>query len=141
MNKATDPNISNKSGEKPLHQAVESDQLDIAELLLQYKANPNVIRDDGETPLHLAISRSLKDMVALLIRYGADLNMPNAINSLTPMEYAEDKEEILEIIKNTGINPRSELLLTEQQASPSPKEIKSFLEPEIEDSSQNSLYQ
>ena len=124
-----------------MHQAAESDQLDIAELLLQYKANPNINRDDGESPLHLAISRSLKDMIALLLRYGANPNILNTVNSLTPLDYAEGKADIYNLIKNTRFNTKNEFYLAEPQASPSPEGVKSLVEPEIEDSTKNTLYQ
>lgn len=136
-----DPNLPNTSGETPLHQAVESDQYEIAELLLNYKASPNVQREDGDSPLHLAVSRSLEKMVVLLLSYNADPLLKNSLNAMTPLDYANDKEEIFQLLTRQKISNTLPVHISEYQASPSPDEIKSLMEPEIEDSTKNSLYQ
>ena len=42
LQKGANPNIPTKVGEYALHQAADTDQVDIAELLLQQYADPNV---------------------------------------------------------------------------------------------------
>ena len=137
---SADPNFPNTSGETPLHQAVESDQFSIAELLLQHKADPNIAREDGDTPLHLAVSRSLSKMVSLLLSFGAEPELQNFMNKMTPLDYAADKPGITAIIQEARLLDLK-LNTPEPQASPSPDEVKSVIEPEREDSSKNTLYQ
>jgi Ankyrin repeats (3 copies)/SAM domain (Sterile alpha motif) len=133
----SDPNLQNKSGDTPLHQAIESKKKDIAVLLLRYKANPNLQRENGESPLHLSIQSSSKDLIELLMSYGGDLSIPNKITSLSALDLARSKPELLNHIERLMNSPNT----CEPQDSPSLDEIKSMIEPEIEDSSKNTLYQ
>ncbi|MFJ8260999.1 ankyrin repeat domain-containing protein [Rummeliibacillus sp. NPDC094406] len=56
----------------PLHSAVATKKVDIAELLLKNGAQVNAKQDSGWTPLHEAAMNGQLEMLQLLIRYGAD---------------------------------------------------------------------
>ena len=66
-------------GETPLHQAVESSQYELAELLLMYNANPNFQQNDGETPLHQCSFKGDSRMVNILLKQGANPNIQNSL--------------------------------------------------------------
>lgn len=69
----------------PIHSAVSADNLEIARLLLENKADPNLIQSHGITPLHEAAGNGSPEMVKLLLKYQAD---PEA--HLTNGEMPED---------------------------------------------------
>lgn len=53
----------------------EWDIVEIAKLLLEYKANPNVVSDwPNKTPLLLAAEQGNEKLMDLLLEYGADIN-------------------------------------------------------------------
>ena len=56
----------------PIHSAVSADNLEIARLLLENKADPNLIQSHGITPLHEAAGNGNTEMVQLLLKYQAD---------------------------------------------------------------------
>ncbi|KAH3863816.1 nuclear factor NF-kappa-B p105 subunit-like isoform X2 [Dreissena polymorpha] len=67
-----------KSGQTPLHHAVENDGLSLAAyLILQAGANVNTPRFDGNTALHIACGRGNVGMVALLMAGGANPDIEN----------------------------------------------------------------
>ncbi|XP_017476113.1 PREDICTED: ankyrin repeat domain-containing protein 49 [Rhagoletis zephyria] len=61
-------------GYTPLHRACYNNFVDIAKLLLQYKANPNARTNLGWTPLHSACKWSNAECAGLLLQHGADVN-------------------------------------------------------------------
>ena len=71
------PNQKVSTGQTALHFAVIGNRLDIAQMLLSYKADPNVQNTRGDTPLHMAVERNLPYMVALLTTEGANPNQTN----------------------------------------------------------------
>jgi len=85
----------------PIHSAVTADNLEIAKLLLENKADPNLIQSKGVTPLHEAAQNGSPEMVELLLTYEAD---PQAKMSdgETPMDIAIKKHypNIAHIIRN-----------------------------------------
>lgn len=54
--------------------ATVSQQLELCELLLDYKADPNFTDSSSQTPLVLAVRTGDSDIATLLIRSGADVN-------------------------------------------------------------------
>ncbi|XP_075150576.1 ankyrin repeat domain-containing protein 49 [Haematobia irritans] len=63
-----------EDGYTPLHRAAYNNYVDIAKLLLQYKADPNAKTKLGWTPLHSACKWSHAESVSLLLQHGADVN-------------------------------------------------------------------
>ncbi|KAL7981008.1 hypothetical protein Chor_005242 [Crotalus horridus] len=74
-----------KSGRSPLLHAVENNNLDMVELLLQHGANVNAQSYGGNTALHTASGRGLLDMLRLLVRNGADGGLKNYHNDTALM--------------------------------------------------------
>ncbi|MEG4495174.1 ankyrin repeat domain-containing protein [Microcoleus sp. D3_18_C4] len=69
-----DVNARDKSGNTPLHLAVDRGSQDIAELLIANGARVNVRNENGQTPLYRAIAIGHNEIAALLINNGTDVN-------------------------------------------------------------------
>ncbi|CAD7086086.1 unnamed protein product [Hermetia illucens] len=67
-------NSVDDDGYTPLHRACYNNFVDIAELLLKFKANPNAQTELKWTPLHSACKWSNAECAALLLQHGADVN-------------------------------------------------------------------
>ncbi|OMJ82749.1 hypothetical protein SteCoe_16453 [Stentor coeruleus] len=106
LQEGADPNIKNKLGETPLHQAAENSQEKLVKLLLEHKADPNSQQNDGNTPLHQSVFKGNEKIVAILLSYKADPNIPNSVFRKTPLHYAVEynHHEIVKIIMNSGGN-------------------------------------
>uniref|UniRef100_A0A034WR57 Ankyrin repeat domain-containing protein 49 n=1 Tax=Bactrocera dorsalis TaxID=27457 RepID=A0A034WR57_BACDO len=61
-------------GYTPLHRACYNNFVDIAKLLLEYKADPNARTNMGWTPLHSACKWSNAECAELLLQHGSDVN-------------------------------------------------------------------
>jgi len=89
----------------PIHSAVTADNLEIARLLLENRADPNIIQSKGVTPLHEAAQNGNPEMIELLLKYEAD---PEAKMSdgETPMDIANKKHypNIAQLIRNFKSN-------------------------------------
>ena len=100
--KGAEVNIYSKNGLQvaPIHSAVSADNLEIARLLLENKADPNIIQSKGITPLHEATQNGNPEMVELLLNYKAD---PQAklSDGETPLDLAIKKHypEIADLIR------------------------------------------
>lgn len=70
-----DLSIAEGSGQDstPLHDAVEANNVDAAQALLEEGANVNARLSDGTTPMHIAILNNCEPMITLLLRYKADI--------------------------------------------------------------------
>ena len=82
-------NAKDKDGKAALHYAAESGNVDIAQVLVDNRANVNLKSTakgspverkfkGGRSPLHFAASNGNQDMVELLLQKGADVNAQNA---------------------------------------------------------------
>ncbi|MEG4582512.1 ankyrin repeat domain-containing protein [Microcoleus sp. MON1_C5] len=69
-----DVNARDKSGNTPLHLAVDRGSQDLAELLIANGARVNVRNENGQTPLYRAIAIGHNEIAALLINNGTDVN-------------------------------------------------------------------
>lgn len=92
-----------------LHIAVKYDQLDIAKILLDKKADTQIKNDRGRTPLHIAVDRGNKDMIVLLLNYGADTTLLDKL-SLTPFHIACSRKnvECVQLFLSIGVNVNAE---------------------------------
>ncbi len=61
-----DPNIKNKDGRTPLHEAAYWGRLDVVKLLLVYGADLTVEDKDGRTPLDLARAKGRREVVSVI---------------------------------------------------------------------------
>jgi len=89
LEKGTDPNIRDGSGNTPLHFAAPKGCAEVARLLLEHGADPNAQDKSGETPLHVAAFNGHVDVVRLLLEYGADPSIRNR-DGKTPLDLARE---------------------------------------------------
>lgn len=82
-------------GETPLHYCAAYFNLEIAELLLQKKAQVNIIDKYGNNPLWVAVFNARGDyrMVRLFLRYGADIQHKNRANR-SPLDFAKQINDL-----------------------------------------------
>ncbi|MBI5447114.1 MAG: ankyrin repeat domain-containing protein [Gammaproteobacteria bacterium] len=73
LNKSSEYRIAN---ETPLHTATRMNNIDLAKILLENKADPNLDDRDRVTPLHIAFERKNKTLFDLMMKHGADINRP-----------------------------------------------------------------
>lgn len=83
----------------PLHSAVASEQLELAEMLLKGGAQVNARQGGGFIPLHGAAQNGQMEMVRVLLEYGADPGLVND-QGKTPAETARENghTEIAELL-------------------------------------------
>jgi len=99
------------SGATPLHLAVLSDQGEIAQFLIEKRANLNAKAKDehGGTPLHWAAALGRIEMARRLIKAGADVNARDN-NGFTPVDATnydrqsekKAKRKIAELLREKG---------------------------------------
>jgi NTE family protein len=80
-----------KTGLRPLHIAIESNNLEAIELLLQYGVNIEALTSQGKSPLHLAIEKDNVEAVVTLLEKSADPLKP--YNGKKPMEMALEAQK------------------------------------------------
>jgi ankyrin repeat protein len=66
-----DPNIYKNDHSTPLHEASSRGRLEVAQLLLSYRAKVDEKDKSGKTPFQLAASKGRNEMMKLLLEYGA----------------------------------------------------------------------
>ena len=98
LSNGADVNLQDNKGRTALMWAVyaKDKDIDIINILLEYKANVNLSTIYSWTPLMQAVHRSYNeniDKVKLLIKSGADINMKNDEN-LTPLNIAINEKYI-----------------------------------------------
>lgn len=86
----------------PLHLAAEYNQLRIAEILIENKADINSINKDGATPLHSAASSGSRAVAELLIRKGAQIEVKDN-DGWTPLHWAAE-EGYYDVVKLLLLN-------------------------------------
>lgn len=94
-----------------LHRAAYENQLEVAELLIQYNADLNAQTEFGWTPLHSACKWNNADMVALLLQHDADVNALSD-GSQTPLHIAatvsDCRDTMVALLSHEGV--RTDLL-------------------------------
>lgn len=87
----------------PLHSAVASRHLAIAQALLDHNADVNAKQQDGFTPLHQAAHNGQLEMVELLLRHGASLDAAKD-DGQTALALAEQygHREVAEFLRRQG---------------------------------------
>lgn len=95
--------ITEREGGTPLHIAVEYNNIEIVELLLENGASTESVDRNNMTPLHWAVDLGYKDIIKLLVKGGANINAQD-INKSTPLHWACDKEDIIlvELLADLG---------------------------------------
>ena len=70
-------NVLDRSGQRPLHRALEGGRTNTVQLLLDHGADVNLQNASGTTPLILASSEGELEISRLLLQRGADVNFKN----------------------------------------------------------------
>ncbi|HWI47026.1 MAG TPA: ankyrin repeat domain-containing protein [Rummeliibacillus sp.] len=106
IDKGADLNSTSKNSMKvmPLHSAVATKKVGIAELLLKNGAKVNATQDSGWTPLHEATLHGQIEMIQLLIRYGADPTIKKD-DGETALDVAlrNNNENVADLLRIEGI--------------------------------------
>jgi ankyrin repeat protein len=94
-------------GKSPLHIAIEQDNLEMVELLLEYNANTEIPTSNREYPVHLASQLvNNENIMELLIDYGVNVNHQDDFGR-TALHYAIMNGNItmMEMLIEAGADP------------------------------------
>jgi ankyrin repeat protein len=95
LENGADPN--NTAMCRPIHIAC-TQNAEILQILLDYKADPNARSISGITALHRVAEHGPLECVKLLIKSGANLNAVTPLGNVSPLLYAENYEIIKELV-------------------------------------------
>ena len=93
---------------RPLHDAVQSGDLDTVRDLLQAGTDPNLFDDLGKTPLHYAVELEDVALIALLLAAGADVNAHHeATIGNTPLRQVAERCSlaVAQVLIEAGADP------------------------------------
>ncbi|XP_013417743.1 serine/threonine-protein phosphatase 6 regulatory ankyrin repeat subunit C-like [Lingula anatina] len=87
----------------PLCAAINANQSQVVQVLIQAKCNLNVQDYDGESPLCLALRKGFVDIAKMLIQGGCRVNREDPISLKPPIIIATEKElmDIVQLLVNT----------------------------------------
>ena len=90
-------------GKTSLYWAAQTNNTEIAGILIRKKANVNFVNDNGSAPIHAAIFHSNLELIKILIENGAGLEVSDKKN-ITPLKLAvkEGKTEVLKLLIEKG---------------------------------------
>lgn len=91
-------------GNTLLHEAVEYDQPDIAQLLLIHGFSPNVRAKGGLTPLHLAVAKGYVGCVKALLESDADVMLRDDLGQdvFAKAERSKKKDVLMRLLASKG---------------------------------------
>ena len=84
----------------PLHEDIESRDLDVAQLLISRGADINALDRGGKSPLSKAVKFQKPDFVELLLKGGADVNIRCLYSGRTPLHEATLRHGDLDIAQS-----------------------------------------
>ena len=101
IQKGADPNVVSLEGATPLMNAVQSNEAERVQILLDNKANVNAQDYRGFTALHRAAEMGHEKLVGILLDHGADKNI--VAEGHTALSLAKMREEmaIVSMLENT----------------------------------------
>ena len=97
--------VRSLKGATLLHEAVDADQPDIVQLLLQRGVNPDVRARGGLTPLHIAVSKCQVGCVRALLQSGVDITAKDDLgqSAIDKAELRSKKREaVLKLLRSKG---------------------------------------
>ena len=91
LNDGADPNVHDKHGNTPLHNAAVAGSVDKAQLLFECGANLEAHNRFGRTPLHSACDIGWPEVVKILVRLGANVHAKDGplLDGETPFQVAQ----------------------------------------------------
>ncbi len=92
------PNATSANGITPLHVAARLGNVDLIELLHEYKAKIDVQDDCGRTPLYCAMQSEKGDAAKKLLALGATTDTPDTIDSLMALASKKGLAEVVELL-------------------------------------------
>ena len=103
-------NCTNINGQTPLHYAVDAQNTQIIQLLLEFGASPDTQEHQEvgkNTPLHMAVERNMLDVVDLFLQCGADPTIPN-VHGFTCLHVAARVGllDMTKLLLARGVNPQ-----------------------------------
>ncbi|XP_059478822.1 BRCA1-associated RING domain protein 1-like isoform X2 [Neocloeon triangulifer] len=105
--------VRDYNGWTPLHEAAQSNRMDIAKILLEHGARVNAAGgEEYLTPLHDAVSTGYTEMVKLLVRFGADPDQ-RSIKGEIAKELTKNAE-IIEALQNISSPEKDSSTLTSE---------------------------
>jgi uncharacterized membrane protein len=106
LEKGADAGAVDNRGWTPLHYAAFAGYVNIAALLIGWRANVNARDKDGITPLHVAAARGHSGVVELLVKSGADVNA-RSYSGRTPLHVAAGNGhvEVVRLLLESGADP------------------------------------
>ena len=96
--------VLNQRGYTLLHEAVEADQCDVVQVLLQHGVPPDIQGKGKQTPLHLAVSKGYVNCVRALLEGGADIKVRDDLghDALAKAERSKRRDHVLRLLKSKG---------------------------------------
>ena len=76
----------------PLAIAIESNQMDCAQALIDHQADVNAADQDGQTPLHIAVENANVQCLKQLVRHGANVNATNKKGETPPAHSCQSRQ-------------------------------------------------
>jgi len=109
LKRGVNPNIRDKDGKTPLHNAAYLGHVAVAKLLLEHGADIHARDNANWTPLHFAASGGHVDVVRLLLEHGADPNIKDK-NGYTPLHWAASggHVDVVKLLLERRANPNAE---------------------------------
>jgi ankyrin repeat protein len=101
--RSQEKNVGTKD-ETALHRAAIWDRLEIAEMLINHRANVNARDTDGDTPLHSSVYTENVELARLILKHGADVNAKNGKGE-TPLDrtaYSKNPAAIIKLLHAYG---------------------------------------
>jgi ankyrin repeat protein len=89
LNKGADPEIKDRDGNTPLHDAALMGDSTAVLFLIDKNAKVNATNNNGETPLVLAVHRKDIALVRQLVEAGADPRIQDTIAGKSALDYAK----------------------------------------------------
>lgn len=112
LRNGADPNIADEAGNTALHAAIQSNNMELIEALLDAGARVDTVSRGTGTPLHQAANSGNIPVADLLIKRGADVNALDCCNGITPLHVAVTRTNPTSISMTTlllawGANPNA----------------------------------
>jgi hypothetical protein len=97
-----DIDFTDLTGRTALHWAVDNNNMELARLLLEHRANPNAYTRAGQPVLAMPVLRNQNPIKQLLYRYGADLNFAQDFINAKLLGHRFELEGRVDILDNMG---------------------------------------